>query len=106
MTVRSSCSPSGWPCAASTPCSPSWCSTPSEACSCSSAREDHRRGESALEVGDDLLPAAPVRVVRRVEADAGDHVAVASVQLGADLLRLTHHGEGVEHLVVDERAHL
>src|SRR3954468_23719690 len=54
----------------------------------------------------DLAPALRVGLVRGVERDAAHDVAVALRQLRADLLRLADDGEGVEDLVVDERAHL
>ena len=47
-----------------------------------------------------------VGLVRGVEADAVDHVAVAALQLRRELLGLADDGERVEDLVVDEVAHL
>ena len=60
----------------------------------------------SLECGEHAGPAVGVGLVRGVEADPLDDVAVALVQLRRDLLGLADDGEGVEDFVVDEPAHL
>src|SRR5687768_11392048 len=63
-------------------------------------------GSGSLGRSHDLAPALGVALVRRVEGDAADDVAVALRQLRCDLLGLADDGEGVQDVVVDERAHL
>src|SRR6476661_8600339 len=60
----------------------------------------------ALEPLDDACPTLAVALVRRVEAEAVDDVAVAVEHLRRDLLGLADDGERAEDLVVDELAHL
>src|SRR5688572_32853310 len=60
----------------------------------------------SLERSHDLAPAVGVALVRRVERDAADDVAVALREVRSDLLGLADDGKRVEDVVVDERAHL
>src|SRR5207247_878209 len=60
----------------------------------------------ALEPFDDARPALTIALVRGVETDAVDDVAVAVEHLRRDLLGLAGHRERPEDLVVDELAHL
>src|ERR1700754_766433 len=45
-------------------------------------------------------------LVRRVEGEPIDDVAEPLQERGSELVRFGDHGEGVQHVVVDELAHL
>ena len=75
--------------------------TPADRTGRSTGRRLDRSGD--LMSSRTLRPAVGVALVRGVERDPVDHVAVAAVQLGGDLLGRADDGERVEDLVVDQR---
>ncbi len=59
-----------------------------------------------LEAGQHLGPTFGLHRVGRVEVEPVDHAAEPLEHLAGDVVERAHHGEGVEHLVVDQVGHL